>query len=255
MATDGPISGTPIKIIKNYTGNFSISIRTVKASTVHYCKWGQTYNLTDLEWSQQLLENSCEENLRNKVSEELMSLDYKFHGGPTYFYIMMKVILRTTDQATRALVQSIKNLKISKIQGENVLTATSLICRAIQRLEIINAVPKDITTILLLVYQTSSYPDFNNLFRLMEMHVKLNPTKAYKINKIIDIANGNYQELIDLGKWLGVRGYVDKYRQADNIGRKKNMVPEFAQRRDHLHGPTPRLVFFLIHNFSQSTRY
>ena len=130
-----------------------------------------------------------------------MSLDYKFHGGPTYFYNMMKVIVQTTDQATRALVQRTKNLKISKIQGENVLAATSLIHGAIQRLEIINAVPKDITTILLLVYQTSSYPDFNNLFRLMEMHVNLNPIKAYKINKIIDIANGNYQDLIDLGKW------------------------------------------------------
>ena len=130
-----------------------------------------------------------------------MSLDYKFHGGPTYFYIMMKVIVRTTDQATRALVQCIKNIKISEIQGENVLTATSFIRRAIQRLEIINAVPKEITTILLLVYQTSSYPDFNNLFPLLEMHVKLNPIKAYKINEIINIANGNYHELIDLDKW------------------------------------------------------
>ena len=113
----------------------------------------------------------------------------------------MKVIVRTTDQATRALVQRIKNLKISEIQGENVLTATSLICGAIQRLEIINALPKDITTILLSVYQTSSCPEFNDLFRLMEMNVKLNIIKAYKINEIVNIANGNYQELIDLGKW------------------------------------------------------
>ena len=60
----------------------------------------------------------------------------------------MKVIFPTTDQVTCALVQCIKNLKISSIQWDNVLTATSLIRGAIQHLEIINMVPKDITTIL-----------------------------------------------------------------------------------------------------------
>ena len=85
LAMDRSISGTPIELIGNYTGNVSINVGTVKASTAHYRKWGQTYNLTDLEWSQELLENSCKEYLRNKVNEELMSLDYKFHGGPIYF--------------------------------------------------------------------------------------------------------------------------------------------------------------------------
>ena len=64
LATDGSISGTPIKLIENYTGNISVNMGTVKASTAHYCKWGQFYDLTDLEWSWQLIENSCEENLQ-----------------------------------------------------------------------------------------------------------------------------------------------------------------------------------------------
>ena len=211
-----------------------IIIGTVKASTAHYRKWGQTYNLTDLEWSQQLLENSCKENLRNKVNEVLMSLDYKFHGGPIYFYLMTKFIVQTTDQATRTLVQRIKNLKILEIQGENVLAATSLICGAVQRLEIINAVPKDITTILLLVYQTSSYPDFNNLFRLMEMHVKLNPTKLYKTNEIIDVANRNYQELIDLGKWQtpeAKTAFLTKQKQCWNCGQIDHLKKDCAQKK------------------------
>ena len=118
LATDRSISSTPIELINNYTGKFSINIGNVKASTAHYRKWGQTYNLTDLEWFQQLLKNSCKENLQNKVNEELMSLDYKFHGEPTYFYIMMKVIVQTTDQDTRALVQCIKISKYPRFRAK-----------------------------------------------------------------------------------------------------------------------------------------
>ena len=52
LATYGSMSGTPIELIDNYTGNILINIGTVKASTAHYLKWGQTFDLTDLKWFQ-----------------------------------------------------------------------------------------------------------------------------------------------------------------------------------------------------------
>ena len=68
---------------------------------------------------------------------------------------MMKIIIRTTNEATQKLIERIRNLNISNIRGENILQVTSLIHGAVTRLG--DKVPSDITNIFLKVYQTTSY--------------------------------------------------------------------------------------------------
>ena len=41
----------------------------VERSVEHMRKWGKDYDMENLEWSQELLENSCSKELRNLVSE------------------------------------------------------------------------------------------------------------------------------------------------------------------------------------------
>ena len=122
-------------------------------------------------------------------------------GGPTFFFIMMQIIIQTSDQATRALLQHIKGLNISQIWGENVQIATSLIHGALQRLEMIDAVPSNIGIILLDIYQTTSYQDFNEILRTMKIALKNQPNSTYKISDITKIAETNFQELYESGIW------------------------------------------------------
>ena len=61
----------------------------------------------------------------------MLEIDTIYYGGPLFFYLMMKIIIRTTNKATRKLIERIRNLDISKIRGENILQVTSLICGAV----------------------------------------------------------------------------------------------------------------------------
>ena len=79
-------------------------------------------------------------------------------------------------------------------------TATSLICGAIQRLEMVNAIPSNIVSILLDIYQSTSYQDFNEIFRTMKIALKIQPNSTYKISDT-KIAETNFQELYKIGVW------------------------------------------------------
>ena len=64
-------------------------------------KWGEDYDIENLEWPQELLENSCTKELRNSVSEKMLEIGTIYHGGPLFFYLMTKIIIRTTNKATQ----------------------------------------------------------------------------------------------------------------------------------------------------------
>ena len=113
----------------------------------------------------------------------------------------MQIIVQTSDQATRALLQRLKNLNISEIWGQNVRIATSLIPGALQRLEMVDAIPSDIVIVLLNIYQTTSYHNFNEIFRTMKIALKIQPSSTYKISDITKIAETNFQELYESGIW------------------------------------------------------
>ena len=122
-------------------------------------------------------------------------------GGPTFFFIMMQIIVQTRNQSTRSLLQRLKGLNISQICGENVQIATCLIRGSLQRLETVDAVPSNILIILLNIYQTRSYQDVNKIFRTMKIVLKIQPNSTYKISDITKIAEINFQELYESGTW------------------------------------------------------
>ena len=77
-------------------------------------KWKEDH---DIEWSQEIFEHSCTGELCNMIREHLLEIDTIYHGGSLFFFLMMKIIIRTTNKATRKLIERIKNLNISNIYG------------------------------------------------------------------------------------------------------------------------------------------
>ena len=90
-------------------------------------KWGEDHDIENLKWLQELLENSCTEELCNMIGEQLLEINTMYHDGPLFLFLMMKIIIHTTNEATRKLIERINNLNISNVRGENVLQVTSLI--------------------------------------------------------------------------------------------------------------------------------
>ena len=146
----------------------------------------------------------------------MLEIDTIYHGGPLFFYLMMKIIIRTTNKATQKLIERICNLDISKIRGENILQVASLIHGAVTRLG--DKVPSGITNIILKVYQTTSYVKFNCLFKQMEVNMKINTGSKYTMQEITLVANSNYQEMLDTDIWQNSGS--DNAFQWSNNGRR-----------------------------------
>ena len=50
----------------------SLSEADIRTSNKFYNQFGQDYDLQNFSWSAELLENSCEQDLLDKISEKLM---------------------------------------------------------------------------------------------------------------------------------------------------------------------------------------
>eukprot|EP00978_Attheya_sp_CCMP212_P001098 scaffold2275_cov47-Attheya_sp.AAC.1 len=141
-----PSTGTPTiprETVELITKFSTTSLENVCESVEFFCTWGQDYDLENINWTLEFLENSCENDLRTKVLEQMNALPEAQQGGPTFFKIMMKLVTTTTDNAIRALTKRVLNLDLKMIAGENVTKGTSLIRATLQRLEMVGKTPPD----------------------------------------------------------------------------------------------------------------
>ena len=185
-----------VDLIKMYA---TTTLEEVCESVEFYRTWGQDFDLENINWTQEYLENSCENDLRVKVLEQMNVLPEVQQGGPVFFKIMMKLVTTTTDNAIRALTKRVLNLDLKTIPGENVSKVTSLIRATLQRLETVGKTPPDMAYKLLEVFQTSSLDKFNKVFENLELMIKINMNDEVKYtpDKILTLADMIYADLAE----------------------------------------------------------
>jgi hypothetical protein len=133
-------------------------------------------------------------------------------GGPLMFIIMMKKLQVDTDAAVQYLQTSVKQMKITNFDGEDVSRVVSLIRGAHRRLQGVgaNKVPVDFSKQITAVLQTSTVPEFNDMFsylnNMKEVEQRMNPDVDHwpKPDVILDMAESKYLELHHIDKWTGV---------------------------------------------------
>ena len=131
----------------------SLSEADIRTSNKFYNQFGQDYDLQKLSWSAELLENSCEQDLLDKISEKLMDVPEAEKGGLLSFYYAMLEITSSTEDTIRTMEIRLSSLKITSFQGENVSTAYSQIRSTITRLRFLKKLPSDLTAKLLTVFR------------------------------------------------------------------------------------------------------
>jgi hypothetical protein len=75
---------------------------------------------------------------------------------------MLQQLVSNSEEAARSLQLRLEHLSIGEIDGENVDKAVSQIRGAIDRLTQIKKLPEDLTRKLLMIFQTTSVPEFND---------------------------------------------------------------------------------------------
>jgi hypothetical protein len=190
--------------LRSLLANYStMTVNECRASVEHYRLYGQGYHLQNLDWSQEMLERSCEDDLRNKILEKSMDIPAIQMGGPTFLTLIMHEVTSTTEDSIRALTSRITNMKLTNFKGEDVTKAASQLRGAIAALEIVNQVPHDIVERLLDIFQTTSVVEFNATFRVMRIQQRtlgMNFVRA----EIMNLAESLYSDLSSKGEWNGV---------------------------------------------------
>jgi hypothetical protein len=198
------VNGPTLSLIDHFNEIFEHNVR----HTVRFKRYnGQDYDLQDLQWSQELLENSCDEDLCNKIGEKLGDIPTDEHGGALYYYLMIELIQVDTDNAVCSLTTKLANMNIAKMEKENVMRACSLIRGAYDRLKLVGKVPHDTIDKLMRVFQTTSVEKFNQLFLTLNYNKDLGlvNTKLLTVSKLIKLAE-TYQDLLIAGKWTRCSG-------------------------------------------------
>jgi len=154
--------------------------------------------LENLQWSQELLEESCETSLHDKVLEKAHAIPVIELDGPTFFLIMAQTIMSLTEKSIRGVVQW---MKITDFTGEDIDKVISYLHLACQQLMVVDQLPLDFTTTCLEIFQTSSVPELNKVFDTIKLSLRLGIIKYMETEEIFIQAETRYKELLELQEW------------------------------------------------------
>jgi hypothetical protein len=187
----------------------SITEAQVCASTVFYQRRGQDYDKENLYWSLELLEKSCDPELREKITELCDEAADEERGGPLFYWHLMHCLSTCTEEASRMLCKVVRDLDPRKIPGEDINKACSMIRGALIRLRVAgpqgtSLIPSDIVLSLLDVFQRTSVEPFNKMFEALGFNRALGIMATTVDTKyILKLAENKYSELKGTSLWTG----------------------------------------------------
>jgi hypothetical protein len=190
----------------------ALSENHVRAANRFKRYYGQTYDIQDLQWSQEFLENSCEEDLRVKVLERIRTVTEVERGGALYYFHMIQLIQTDVERAARGLIDRLESFKLKSLSGENIFVACSLIKGVVNKLQSIGRVPPDIDLTVLKIMQTSSLDEFNSFFIAIMHFNDANLGVRKTVDEILELAETMYKRHLEPGNphpWKGT-GRVGK---------------------------------------------
>ena len=194
--------GLPI-FINLLTHHSSLTEAQVRKYILFLKRYGKSYDVQNLDWTQELFNNSCNADLRDKVNEKVLGVHPFEIAGPLLFFHAMSLITTQTADAVRALTLRVTSLKLGDIQGENVGTAISQMRGALLRLKALDKEPNDIVDKILNTMQTSSVEKFNRFFENISFQLRLTPN-AYNAEDILHLAEKTHREFVASGEWTGI---------------------------------------------------
>ena len=99
----------------------------------------------------------------------------------------------------------VTSLKLTDFLGENVSTAVSQLRSAISRLSFLDKLSHDILHKLLDVFQSSSVPAFNDVFKFVSLQIKIDSlaAKSSTHSSLLVLASTNHRELVEKNEWSG----------------------------------------------------
>jgi Zinc knuckle len=196
-----------------FVGYAKLTEEKVAASNKWYCEnTVEEYHRQNLQLTFDFFENNCTKGLWEKCLEDYDEYALEEKGGPLLFLIMMKKLQSHTDSAVQYLINSVKNLKISNFEGENVSRVVSLIRGANKRRRNVTILPEEFPKWVLMVLQTSSVEDFNKTFSHLKRTIEVVtplvtrlPPSYPSIEEMLRMGEKLYLDMSSANEWTGAK--------------------------------------------------
>lgn len=176
----------------------------------------QDYYRQNLNLTFEFLENNTTAALWEKCLEVYEEYEPEEKGGPLMFLIIMHKLQNHTDAAVQYLLNSVKNMKITNFEGENVSRVSSLIRGAYKRLKLVSSTHEDLPKWVLQVFQTSTVTEFNQAFAHIQRDVEVvkplltkKPAEYPTIEDMVKMAEKLYLNLASTNMWTGIQHKVN----------------------------------------------
>jgi hypothetical protein len=197
--------------INLYTNYAKITPAQVALSNTWYNKWplAPTYS-QNLHWTYMFFRNHTSDDLFDRVYNRYKRYPEKEQGGPLFFILLINQLLSNTAAAAESLRTRVENFQLNTLQGEDVDQANLILRGALNRLEHVNKMPDHVELTLTRIMQTSSVPEFNEIFHYMELQHEAEDeinvtgitTKPFRtVDQILTKAVAKYRLLVEENKW------------------------------------------------------
>ena len=123
--------------------------------------WREDHPVWAETLTSRLVENSCEPEIWERVSERMMGIIPFETGGATYFKLAMECITSMSFTVSMLLSFKVTKMTVKQFPGENMFKLISFMRGAIQRLTMNKMLPPHMTLVIFQVMQTSSCAKFN----------------------------------------------------------------------------------------------
>ena len=179
----------------------SIDMSLLERHIKFLSSYGQDYDLQNMTWTLELLESSCAQGLADKIQEDLLDVDSSLECGPMFFFLMMRRIISSTEDAVTAMTEKIKSMKVTSFDGEDISQVTGQLKMAIKRLDVLKKIPEDLEKNIISILQTTSSLEFNSYFKQLGVSLKQIPSFKMSYDELLSSANTQYREMVQIGTW------------------------------------------------------
>eukprot|EP00957_Ditylum_brightwellii_P033034 2504613-Ditylum_brightwellii.AAC.1 len=159
--------------------------------------------IKDLEWTSTYLLNSMHSKLEQSINTTTSShYSSDQHREPLTFAIMIDKVINLSECAIKSMSASIKNYKISTVQGKNIKVSCCRFCYALKCLQNNNSLLLELCSALFKVFQTTFVPEFNTLISQWKNSVDLlhQPYPVY--TDFLMKVESYYKNMLLNGKWV-----------------------------------------------------
>jgi hypothetical protein len=178
--------------------NTDLSI--VKLANQYFMEYGKDYHGENCVWSGEKILNSCDNTLRDKLIELIRGWDPKHKGGPTYFNLLMGLIVATSKKSLWSLLDKIAKLQLTDFDGEDVNKAVSFLRRALLILKDNNVLPTNFNGLIIKIFKKTSCDDFKTFVGLLVLNVELKLT-TFTTEDTLSLFEKKYTEMLGQNEW------------------------------------------------------